>query len=532
MSGLAEILEANAALRKEREGFLALLDAKDRALVERELTLAEQSSALSKKDVIIEVVTRRVDELEQALALLLRKHTDPASERYLPGQEGLPFVPGDVAPPPRRPEPEDRESAPSPKPRRKPKRRTRDSFKHLKKRTIRCKAADEACRNCGGALTVIGQAESFRVDWVPGHFVLDEIVRDKCACSNCPGEGILTVPAPYALNRALCANGLLARVLVDKFADHLPLNRQVKRMGREGFTVGSNTLASWVKSSGTWLAHVAKQIRAELLAGTFIQGDDTGMPVQDAGDGTLRKGRLWAFTDQQQVFYAFTDTKEGTAPVALLDGFAGELLLVDGGSEFNAVVRQQDLTRAGCWSHLRKRFFEARHAHPDESKLALGTIRDLLMIERELWGRPPDEIAEERQRHSKPLIDGFYVWANATSLGVRPESLLGKALSYALNQRSTMEQHLEHGAFPMHNNLSELMLRQAVVGRKNWLFARSQGGAEVAATCYTLVGSCQLQGVDPYDYLVDVLGRIQDHPTSRLGELTPRGWRLAREDHP
>ena len=525
MTGLAEILEANATLREEREVLLALLDAKNCVLAERE-------QALAKKDSVIDVVTRRVDELEQALALIHRKHTEPVSERYIPGQEPLPFLPEDVTPSPRRPEPEASDEQPAKKRRGKPKRRGRDSFVHLKKRTIRCKASADACRNCGKALTVIGQAESFRVDWIPGHFVLDEIVRDKCACTSCPSEGILTVPAPYAIDRALCANGLLARILVDKFADHLPLNRQAKRMGREGFKVGSNTLASWVKAGGTLLGHVAMQIRTELMTGAFLQGDDTGMPVQDAGNGALRKGRLWAFTDQQQVFYAFTDTKEGTAPVALLDGFAGDLLLVDGGSEFNQVVREQDLTRAGCWSHLRKRFFEARHAHPVEARLALGTIRDLFMIERELWGRQPDEIVRERQRQAKPLVDGFFAWASAISVVVRPESLLGKALRYALNQRATMQRHLDHGEFPMHNNLSELMLRQAVVGRKNWLFARSQGGAEVAATCYTLVGSCLLQGVDPYAYLVDILGRIQEHPTSRLDELTPSGWRRAREDHP
>jgi hypothetical protein len=322
--------------------------------------------------------------------------------------------------------------------------------------------------------------------------VLDEVVHDKWACSSCPGEGILTVPAPYALDRALCANGLLARILVDKFADHIPLNRQVKRMGREGFSVGSNTLAGRVKAGGVLLGSIAQQIHSELMAGPVLQGDDTGMPVQDAGNGTLRKGRLWAITDQQLVSYAFTATKEGTAPTALLSDFAGELLLVDGGSEFNAVVRERGLTRAGCWSHLRKRFFGARHTHPKEAPMPLGTIRDLFLIELHLWGRPHDEILSERQHHSKPLVDGFFAWATAMAITARPESLLGKALSYALNQRATMEQHLHNGRFPMHNNLSELMLRQAVVERKNWLFARSEGGAQLAATCYTLVGTCQL----------------------------------------
>ena len=221
------------------------------------------------------------------------------------------------------------------------------------------------------------------------------------------------------------------------------------------------------------------------------------------------------------MFYAFTPTKEGVEPVGLLDGFAGDLLVVDGGSEFNDVVRKQDLVRGGCGSHLRKRFFEARHAHPAEAHIALRTIRDLFVIERQLWGRPPDLIRAHRQQVTKPIVDGFFAWASGVSTVARPEGLLGKALTYAIRQKATLTAQLEPGEMPMHNKLSELMLRQAVVGRKNWLFARSEGGADVAATLYTLVGSCMLQGVDPHTYFVDVLGRVQDH-TAR--QLTPRAW--------
>ena len=158
-------------------------------------------------------------------------------------------------------------------------------------------------------------------------------------------------------------------------------------MKREGFEVGTNTLSGWTCGGAKVLEIVADAVRLELLAGDYLQGDDTGLPVQDGSDGMLRKGRLWAFTDQQQVFYAFTDTKEGEHPAHLLEGFAGELLLVDGGSEFNQVVREQELLRAGCWSHLRSYFFDARHHHPVEAALALGTIRDLFMIERRLHGQ-------------------------------------------------------------------------------------------------------------------------------------------------
>lgn len=323
----------------------------------------------------------------------------------------------------------------------------------------------------------------------------------------------------------------MARVLVDKFADHLPANRQAKRMMREGFEVGSHTLSSWVCKAGGLLARVAQAVRAELLAGTFLQGDDTGMPVQDGGDGTLRKGRLWAFTDQEQVFYAFTATKAGEFPSALLKGYAGELLVVDGGAEFNRVVAEQELVRGGCWSHLRKRFFEALHHHPAEANLALGTILDLFMIERELQGRPAEEVTAQRQERSKPLVDGFFDWMNLLSQAVRPDSLLGKAIGYGRNQEKPLRVFLDHGDAPMHNNLSELMLRQAVVGRKNWLFARSEGGAVAAAHIYTLIGSCHLQGIDPWVYLLDVLNRLLDHPANQVAELTPKRWAAARQGH-
>lgn len=549
MLGLAEILDENHRLRKSMtalEGQVSEMTGglrdRDEALATQALELATAASELAKRDAMLEAVKARAEELAQQLEFLKLKARGPASQRYVPEeQDVLPF-PGDITPPPRAPEPEPNDEEPEEtsttdkkKKKRKgktPKRRNRDAFAHFPSRPVTCKTTDDAtCAGCGGLLGVIGQAVSFRVDWVPGHFIIDDVIRDKCACPNCPDQGVLTVPGPYALDRALCANGLLARVLVDKFADHIPLNRQVRRMGREGFEIGSNTLAGWVKQSAGLLKIVAKAVYTELLEGDFLQGDDTGFPVQDGGDGALRKGRLWAFTNQEQVFYAFTATKQGIYPAKLLKNFAGDLLLVDGGSEFNKVVRDQDLERAGCWSHLRTYFFHARHHHPVEAALALATIRDLFLLERSLRGKPPDEVRARRQAEALPLIDGFFEWVKALSARVRPKSKLGEAVTYARNQEAAMRLHLEHGELPMHNNLSELMLRQAVVGRKNWLFARSEGGAEAAATIYTLIGSCMLQGIDPHAYLVDILGRLLDHPSNRVNELTPRAWRLATEGH-
>ena len=527
MSGLAEILEENLSLRQEMARLRATLAAKDDQLAAKDdqLTVTREQ---------LDAVTRKAEYLAQKLELANAKHTGAASQRYVPPEQvALPFS-VDLVPPPRAPKIE--EAAPQPGRRRRrgegrPRRRTRDDVANLPARTVRCKAAETPCASCGKPLKVIGLASSFRIEWVPGHFEVHDVVRDKCACPDCPGEGVLTTPAPYILDRSLAANGLLARVLVDKFVDHIPANRQAKRMKREGFDVGSHTLSAWIGAVGDLLTRVAAAVRTDLLAGSFLQGDDTGMPVQDAGNGRLRKGRMWAFTDQEQVFYAFTDSKEGRFPVELLEGYAGELLLVDGGSEFNQVVREQGLTRGGCWSHLRKRFFEALKHHPAEAHLGLGTIRDLFLIEREIWGGDPAAIVAARQARSRPLVDGMFEWLKALSQVARPDSLLGEAVRYGRNQEKELRAFLEHGELPIHNNLSELMLRQPVVGRKNWLFARSEGGAKAAAAVYTLVGSCMLQGVDPWAYLRDVLDRLLDHPANRIGELTPKRWVAERSRH-
>ena len=539
MSGLAEILAENQRLRESLAARELVIAAQDQALNEKDQALSEAHREIALKAAMVEALKSSSEELAQKLALIEQRQQGPASHRYIPPEQGqLPF-PGDVAAPPRMPvreeddEPEDEQvndsrQKKSDKGKKKPRRRDRDAVSHIRSRKVRCPADPNAsCAKCGGELKVIGQGESFRVEWVPGHFVVDEVERDKCACPNCPGEGVLTVPAPYALPRALCGDGLLARILVAKFGDHMPLNRQAKQMGREGFEVGSNTMSGWVGQVGKLLRHVAKAVRAELLKSPFLQGDDTGHPIQDGGDGHLRKGRLWVFTDQQQAFYAFTPTKEGKFPAALLAGFEGELLLVDGGSEFNEVVAEQDIKRGGCWSHLRKYFYEARLQSPAESAQALAVIKDLFLFERTIWGQEPDTIRDARTKMAKPVVDGFFTWVKAISTGVRPKSLLARAVTYAINQENPLRLYLDNPELPMHNNLSELMLRQPVVGRKNWLFNRTEGGAEVAADCYTLIQSCMLQGIDPHEYLVDVLKRLPDHPSNRVGELTPQAW--ARE---
>lgn len=535
--GIGRLLTENERLRRE-------LEARESALVEREAAhaaaLVESASAhlaaLAERDAKIAELTASNEDLAQRLELIRLKLAGRRNERHVEDYSvPLPFVFAVLPPPPRLPEPEvpapTDGASPPPAPRPRSARRNASEKKDRPVRSLPCKVDPAAaCGKCGGALKVFGTSHTYRIEWVPGHFETLDVARERCACPACPSEGVLVAPAPaFALPRALCGNGLLARVLVDKFADRIPLNLQVNRMEREGETFSVATLCDWVRGGAAFLHRIVLASDARLMAGSWIQGDDTGFPVQDGTDGKLRKGRLWAMTDQQEVVYHFTDTKEGKNPAAFLANFKGKLILVDGGSEFNLAVAQKGLLRAGCWSHLRRYFFDARHHHPAEARLALGTIRDLFSIEESILGAPPDVVLETRDRESRPLVQGLYDWILGLRARTRPTSLLGEALTYAVNGREFFSRFLDHAALPMHNNRSEFALRGPVVGRKQWLFAGSTGGAEAAATMFSLVGSCMLQGIDPWTYLADVLTRLGDHPVNRVHELTPLAWRLARE---
>jgi transposase len=384
------------------------------------------------------------------------------------------------------------------------------------------------CTVCGGALKKIGEATSRRVEWIPGHFENLDIALDKCVCPHHPEAGVVTAdPPPFALPKAMCGDGLLARVLVDKFGDHIPLNREVVRLAREGFNVSSGTLSGWVAAGAGVLRVIYDVMFEAVLAGRWLQADATGQPVQDGRDGELRKGHLFTYSNDDHIVFKFAATKEGVEPAAHLEGFKGEVVLVDGGSEFNLIARD-GIARAGCWSHARRKFFEARDTEPIRVAEALTQIRDLFMIERHARGRPPPEVQELRDALSRPILAKFLTWLRDLSTHVRPTSPLGRAVSYTLNQWDRLNVFLDHPEIPIHNNTAERSLRQPVVGRKNWLFAGSEGGAEAGAIVFSMVGSCIHHAIDPWTYLNDVLPRINDHPRNKVHELTPVEWKAIR----
>lgn len=379
------------------------------------------------------------------------------------------------------------------------------------------------CACCGGDLHVIGEDRSERLEYVPGHFVALVTVRKKRACKACPSEGVVTQPAPpFGLQRSKFADGFVAKVLVDKYADNIPLRRQVKRFEREGLEVAIASLCRIAIGSAELLKHVVAVIADELRQGAFLQGDGTGLPILDGPRNDRIAGALWVYTDGEQAVFEASRTHEGRHAAAFLHGFEG-VFLPDGASTYNEACRPETIARAGCWAHARRKFFDARHGHP-RAFAALQKIKELFLLEREAWQLDAEGRHRLRRERAKPWLKDFKAWVDAELPAAEPRGAWHGALQYVVNQWDRLIVFVDEPAVPIHNNASERALRGPVTGRKNWLFAGSEGGADAAAVHFTIVHCCMLAGIDPFDYLRDVLHRLPDATPARLKQLTPRAW--------
>jgi transposase len=479
-------------------------------------------------------------QLSWELQLLTEKLFGRKTERFLPNQLEIPGIfpepPPEAAPESEKPEedtskPESQKNDPEPNtkpktPKNPHKHGRRDLSKEPADRTIHLSCPGN-CPLCKGEMKSIGQAVSRRFDWVPGRHEIVEVILDKMVCPNHPTEGVISPNPPFALPKALCGDGLLAKVLVDKFADHIPLHRQVKRFGREGFVISLSTLCDWVLASADLLKPLLKVMKETMLVSTWIQTDSTGMVVLDGDTSRYQRGHLWVYANGTHAVFEYTADGKGKRVEDWLSGYKG-IILADGASVFNLVTRTEDLPRAGCWSHARRYIFEARNQDPRLASHALLTIGKLFELEAELKLVTPEARLAGRQQIAKPLLEGLRTYLLARQRELEPGNPMWKAIQYIENQWNRLILFLSHPEIPCHNNGSELQLRQGVVGRKNWMFAGSEGGAEAAAAMYSIVGSCLLQGVDPWVYLRDVLPKLSDWPVNRLLELSPAGFKARK----
>jgi len=391
---------------------------------------------------------------------------------------------------------------------------------------------EKGCPACGGSLSKLGEDVSEMLEYVPARFKVIRHVRPKLSCTKC--DNIVQAEAPSRpIARGLAGPGLLAHVLVSKYADHLPLYRQAEIYAREGVDLERSTLADWIGGTSELLKPLNEALRQYVMSAHKLHADDTPVPVLAPGQGKTKQGRLWTYVRDDRpagdsaapaVWFAYSPDRRGEHPHRHLAEFKGTLQ-ADGYAGFNRLYDSGRIQEAACWAHVRRKFFDLQEAHASPvAKEALERIGSLYAIESEIRGRPPDERQRERHTRSRPLLSSLQDWFKELLTKFSRKSEIAVAIHYALGRWPALVRYCDDGLLEIDNNSAERALRVVALGRKNYLFAGSDSGGERAAVIYSLLGSAKLNGIDPEAYLMMVLRRIADHPINRIGELLP--WNL------
>jgi transposase len=374
----------------------------------------------------------------------------------------------------------------------------------------------------------IGYEVSERLEWHPGEWVVLEVHKPKMVREGQPSEGVISPDSPFLLPKALPGNGLLARVLVSKFADHLPLHRQVGIMEREGIELATSTLCGWVRQSASALFVLVQAMARQLRQSRWVQADETPLTVLEGPKKRPHKGWVWVYLNDEHVVFEYTRSRGQANPTRFLADFSGTIQ-VDAYTGYNLVCADDDTVRAGCWAHVRRKFFDAARAEPLLAGEALAFIRRIYQREREAKQMLPEPLGGEdlvawRNQHIRPIIEQLWDWLQEWKPKITPSSQLGKAIGYAVNQWSTLLVFLDNADISPDNNAAERQERRVALGRNNWLFAGSEAGAKYAAVIFSLIGSCQINAVDPYAYMTWLFERLPWWPRNRILELTPKGY--------
>src|SRR5438874_6418827 len=401
-----------------------------------------------------------------------------------------------------------------------------------------------ACPNCGGALRRIGEEVTETLDYVPGRFKVIRHIREKLSCRAC--DTVIAALAPdHVIARGRAAAGLLAHVVVSKYDDHLPLYRQAEIFAREGVNLETSTLSGWVGATAAALAPLVDALAADVMASNTLHVDDTPVPVLAPGTGKTKTGRLWVYVRDERPFagdhppaalFFYSPDRKGEHPRAHLKEFRG-VIHADGGAcpragrrpdpgaGFNELFAGGRIVEAGCWAHVRRKFFDVQAATGSPiAKEALDRIGQLSAVEKTSNRSPPDRRRQQRQLQAKPIAEALAAWAESTVRQLSRKSELTAAFRYMRGRWTALVRCFDDGRLALDNNSAERALRCVAIGRKNYLFAGSDVCGRRAAAIYSLIESAKLNGLNPQHYLADVLARIADHPARRIAELLPWNW--------
>ena len=396
----------------------------------------------------------------------------------------------------------------------------------------RLEPADKVCPHCGQDKCEIGCEKSERFEYVPAKIIRHEIHRPKLACPCGQGTVVVAPLPPSPVEKGYPGPGLIAQVMLAKYHDHLPLYRQVEQFRRLGVNFPRQMLSDWVEHGATWLQPVVRQMKAELLAGDYLQVDETPVRVLDPEvKGKCATGYLWlAGRPGGDVLFEFHPGRGKEYAKQLLGEFTG-FLQRDGYGVYGSLVREfaNRFKPCGCLAHVRRKLVDALDHQPTQAQWLVLEVGKLYLIERH--AREEAMTAEQRkalrERLATPILAGIKGRLEELAPTVLPQSPLGKAVQYALAEWEPLTRYLEDGRLEIDNNLTENALRPSCVGKKNYLFFGHPDAGWRSAVIYTVIVSCRRRGIDPWAYLRDLMQRLPAAKNHEIPDLVPARWKPA-----
>ena len=370
----------------------------------------------------------------------------------------------------------------------------------------------------------IGEEITEELERIPGKLFVRQYVRPKYARPDGAGVVIGELPS-RPIEKGIAGPGLLAQIIIDKYTDHLPIYRQVQRFGREGIKLSLSTLTDWVSATCALLEPLYEVLRKEVLSSTYLQADETPIKVLDKDKkGTTHRGFHWVYHAPQERLVLF-DYREGRGregPTECLKEFKG-YLQTDGYVVYEDFANKPGVTLLNCMAHARRKFDEAKDNDLARASYVLTEMQKLYALERlaKENGSSLDELYQIRQQQAIPVLENLKSWMLDNYKAVLPKSVIGQALYYSLQRWDKLSRYTTDARLKIDNNLVENAIRPVAIGRKNYLFAGSHNGARRAAMLYSFLGTCKMNNVNPFEWLREVLTKIQDQPIKDLQQLLP-----------
>jgi transposase len=391
-------------------------------------------------------------------------------------------------------------------------------------------AQERTCPCCGTARKEIGAEESWQIEYVPGHFERIQHVRKKYACPACEEQLDTAARPEAAIDKGLAGPGLLAYIVTSKFSDYLPLYRLEDIFSRQGFEISRATQSVWCGDVADLAEPLYRLMAERVRASHVVATDDTIMPMLSRGK--TAKARMWVYVGDEANPYNvfdFTLDRGRDGPKRFLQDYR-QVLLADGYGGYNGVVAGNEITRAGCWAHARRKVIDAEKAAPEIAREAVALVRALYEVEREASGRSAAERLEMRQRRSAPVLDRLREKLLGWKEQLLPKHPMAEAIGYALSQWAELTVFCSDGAVPIDNNVSEREMKRVVLNRKNSLFVGNQRGGRTSAVLASLTSTCRRHDVDPQLYLTQLLTNLPSVRMSDLGEWLPDEWKLRQAE--